>query len=83
MNKILSRRIRFTCKPENIVYVNAVLDSYGGLGPIRTLDVKNFNCAVYSTASLYKTTLNVLEALRDEGVQISDIFIEETEKVDL
>lgn len=72
----------FTCKPSDIIYVNGVFDSYGGLGLVRTLDAKKYNCAVYSTSTVYKTALEVLYALRDEGAGIEEISVEETECVD-
>lgn len=82
MSHVLSRKIKFTCKPHDIIYVNGVFDSYGGLGLVRTLDVKQYNCAIFSTSTVYKTALEVLYALRDEGAGIEGIVVEETEDVD-
>lgn len=75
-------RIRFSCSKEDIIIVNSILDSYGGLGLIRTLDKKKCNCAVFTTNSLYKTTLSVMNALQQEGLSIYDIIVDETEYVD-
>lgn len=82
MEKTAARRIKFTCVPEDIVYVNGVFDSYGGLGLVRTLDVKEYNCAVYSTDTVLQTALDVFGALVKEGVGIKDIRVEETEEID-
>lgn len=82
MEDVTTRKILFTCKPEDIVYVNGVFDSYGGLGLVRTLNTKNFNCAIYSTGTIYKTALDVLYALKDEGVGITEISVVATESVD-
>lgn len=75
-------RIRFSCSKENIIIVNSIIDSYGGLGLIRTLDKQKCNCAVFTTSTMYKTTLKVMEALQQEGLSIHDIIVDETESVD-
>lgn len=82
MRPALTKKINFTCKPEDIVYVNGVFDSYGGLGLVRTLNTKSYNCAIYSTDTVYKTALEVLEALKKEGAGVSDVSVEETELVE-
>lgn len=81
-NKPHTVRIRFSCSPADIIIVNAVIDSYGGLGLIRTLDKKECNCAIFTTDTVYKTTLEVLHSLQQEGLSIRDICIDETENVD-
>ncbi len=83
MNVQRTVRIRFSCAPEDIVYINGVIDSYGNLGLMRTLDKKGYNCAVYSTEGVYKTVLLILEALREEGAGIGDIETETTESVEI
>lgn len=75
-------RIRFSCSPSDIIIVNSIIDSYGGLGLIRTLDKKECNCAIFTTDTVYKTTLEVLQSLQSEGLSIKDIYIDESENVD-
>lgn len=75
-------RIRFSCNKQDIIIVNSILDSYGGLGLIRTIDKEKCNCAVFSTNSVYKTTLQVMHALQNEGLSITDIIVDISENVD-
>lgn len=75
-------RIRFSCNKEDIIIVNSILDSYGGLGLIRTIDKEACNCAVFTTNSMYKTTLEVMQALQQEGLSITDIIVDKSENVD-
>lgn len=81
-NEIYTVRIQFSCAPEHIVLVNAILDSYGGLGLIRTLNKKECKCAVFTTNTIYETTLSVLEALKNEGLSIYNIQVDRSECVD-
>ena len=81
-DEIYTIRIQFSCAPEHIVLVNAILDSYGGLGLIRTLNKKECKCAVFTTNSIYKTTLSVLESLKAEGLSIYNIAVDKSECVD-
>ena len=68
-------QISFSCNPNDIVYINSVIDSYGGLGLIRTVNSKYCRCILYSTDTVYKTGLEVLNALIDEGVSVTDIKV--------
>ena len=49
---------------------------------MRTISKGSYNCAVFSTQGVYKTVLEVLEALKKEGAGIIDIKTEITECVD-
>lgn len=75
-------RILFSCNKEDIIIVNSILDSYGGLGLIRTIDKIKCNCALFTTNTIYRTTLEVMQSLQSEGLSISDIVIDKTENVD-
>ncbi len=81
-NKLYTIRICFSCNKEDIIIVNSILDSYGGLGLIRTIDKEKCNCAVFTTNSVYKTTLEVMQALQQEGLSITDIIVDKSENVD-
>ena len=76
-------RITFSCAPDDIIYINGVIDSYGNLGLMRTLDRNGCLCALYSTEGVYKTVLRILRALQDEGVKIEIINTEQTESVEI
>ncbi len=83
MNKeFYTIRICFSCSKEDIVIVNSILDSYGGLGLIRTINKDKCSCAVFSTNYVYKTALDVLYALQKDGLSICDIKIDKSENVD-
>ena len=69
-------RIRFSCNKEDIIIVNSILDL------IRTIDKEKCNCAVFTTNSMYKTTLEVMQALQQEGLSITDIIVDKSENVD-
>lgn len=75
-------RIRFSCNKKDIIIVNSILDSYGGLGLIRTIDKEKCNCAVFTTNTIYKTTLEVMNELQKEGLSITDIIVDKSENVD-
>ncbi len=75
-------RILFSCSKEDIIIVNSIIDSYGGLGLIRTIDKNKCNCALFSTNSMSKTALHVMYSLQKEGLSISDIKTDSFEEVD-
>lgn len=81
-SKFYTMRIRFSCDKEDIIIVNSILDSYGGLGLIRTIDKEKCNCAVFTTSSMCKTTLEVMHSLQQEGLSITDIVVDKSENVD-
>ncbi len=81
-NNIHTVRILFSCSKEDIIIVNSIIDSYGGLGLIRTIDKNKCNCAVFSTSSVYETALQVMYSLQKEGLSISDIRVDSSEEVD-
>ena len=81
-NEFYTIRICFSCNKEDIIIVNSILDSYGGSGLIRTIDKEKCNCAVFTTNSVYNTTLEVMQALQQEGLSITDIIVDKSENVD-
>lgn len=59
--------LHFTVNPQEIVYINAVLDSYEGLGIMRTINSLTGHIAIYT--AMQKELRNLLERLsKDEGV---------------
>jgi hypothetical protein len=67
--KSAEKELHFTVDTEEIVYINAVLDSYEGLGIMRTVDRDAGHVAIYTAAE--KELNKLLESLsNDEGVRI-------------
>lgn len=77
-----SYKIKFRVDIKNMIYINAVIDSYDGIGIIRTIDSKNGLVAVYTSERQKVNLYDVLNALKSEGVNITDISEEKTEEID-
>ncbi len=75
-------KIKFIANRNQILYINSILDSYDGIGIMRTIDREKGRIAVYSTESQYEKVLKLLKALKREGIYISDISVERSEDVD-
>ncbi|MGA1846912.1 DUF4911 domain-containing protein [Deferribacter abyssi] len=82
MNKSCTVRVKFKTNKRDIIYINSIIDSYEGIGIVRTIDKKEGKVVVYSTNGMYKYVVNVLNELKNEGVKICKLNIEESEKVD-
>jgi hypothetical protein len=63
----------FKIKPSDIAYMKFILESYEGLGVLRTIDPRNGIVEVMVPPGLEEDSEMVLEGLRDE------IFIERIE----
>lgn len=77
-----SIKIKFKLEINDVLYVNSIMDSYEGVGIVRTIDSSTGKVAVYTSDSMYQYALDVLESLRNEGLKIEDISVEETSDVD-
>ncbi len=75
-------KIKFKIDIDNVLYLNSIMDSYEGVGIVRTLDSSKGYVAVYTSGSMYKYALNVLDNLRKEGLNIKDLEVEKTSDVD-
>ncbi|MDR2884446.1 MAG: DUF4911 domain-containing protein [Deferribacteraceae bacterium] len=64
-------RVHLKVAPPDIIYLNGILDSYEGLGIMRTVDEKHGKAVVYTTIELESTVLSLLNALSGEGVRVS------------
>ncbi|MGA1862648.1 DUF4911 domain-containing protein [Deferribacter thermophilus] len=82
MSNLYSVRLKFITDKKDIIYLNAIIDSYEGIGIVRTIDKEKGKVVVYSTNGLYKYALEVLDSLKKEGVKIENLVIEESENVD-
>jgi hypothetical protein len=64
---IAEKELHFTVNTEDIVYINAILDSYEGLGIMRTIDRDAGHVAIYTATE--RELRKLLESLsKDEGV---------------
>jgi hypothetical protein len=71
--KSAEKELHFTVDTEEIVYINAILDSYEGLGIMRTVDREAGHVAIYTAAE--KELNKLLESLsNDEGVRITPVL---------
>lgn len=77
-----SVQVRFHSDKENVLYINSILDGYGGIGILRTLDRKLGLITIYSTDGMVKYVLSFLEALELEGIPVRDMQVIETEIIE-
>jgi hypothetical protein len=75
-------KIKFIANRNEILYINSILDSYEGLGIMRTIDRSRGQVCIYSTEMQYKKVLNLLNALKKEGIYIDAVSVEQSENVD-
>lgn len=75
-------RVKCTIHKQDVLILNSIVDSYESIGLVRTVDAKNGSVVIYSTDSQYKTVLDVLEALKKEGMDIKNISWEVSESID-
>lgn len=75
-------KIKFIANRDQILYINSVIDSYEGIGIMRTIDKSKGLISVYSTDMQYKIVLELLSSLKKEGVFIDNISVEKSEDVD-
>jgi hypothetical protein len=65
-----SCRVFLTASTHEIVYINSVLDSYEGVGLMRTADESAGKIVIYTTKDFEPVVLGLIEALNNEGVRI-------------
>jgi hypothetical protein len=80
----MTRTVKVKCHVDrqNILLVNSLVDSYEGLGIVRTLDSAKGNVVIYSTDTVYEKLLRVLDELNKTGIGVTDIRTEFSEVVD-
>ena len=64
-------RVHIQLDPSKIIYLNGVLDSYEGLGIMRTADESAGKVIIYTTMHDEPTVKALIEAISQEGVKIS------------
>jgi len=75
-------KVRLTTDKKFVILLNSIIDSYEGIGIVRTVDASAGSVVIYSTDSTYRTVLDVLNVLKRDGVKIEDICTQESENVD-
>jgi len=75
-------KIKFITDINDVLYINSIIDSYEGVGIVRTIDSANGKVVIFTSSGMCKYALNVLKSLKDEGLDIRDIIVEENEEVD-
>ena len=66
----LSCRFHIVMDTSKIVYLNCILDSYEGLGMMRTADENLGEIIIYTTSFHEKEMVGLLNALKNEGVNL-------------
>jgi len=75
-------KVRLTTDKKFVILLNSIIDSYEGIGIVRTVDASSGSVVIYATDSTYRTVLDVLNVLKRDGVKIEDICTQESENVD-
>lgn len=63
-------RVYIEIPPEAVNYINRIIEGYGYLGILTTLDPKRATCQINSTADTRDTVIDVLTHLTDVDVKI-------------
>lgn len=77
MERMLKIAVRVP--PEEIFYVSWTIDSYDGIGVVRTDDPKEGTLAVFTTRGFKEDVLNLLRALEAEGINVELLGEEEVD----
>ena len=75
-------RIKLCICRSDIVYLNSIIDSYDGVGIVRTVDKEKGEVIIYSSNSMYRWVIGILDALKNEGVKLNILELEKSELVD-
>jgi hypothetical protein len=75
-------KIKCNIHKSDVMRLNSIVDSYEGIGIVRTVDAAKGDVVIYATDSTYQTVLDVLEVLKQEGTNIEDISTQVSENVD-
>lgn len=77
-----SVKVRFNIRRKDVIFINSIIDSYEGIGLVRTIDASKGAVVIYATDSTYQTVLDVLEELKRGGTEIENISTQVSENVD-
>lgn len=66
----ISCRLHIKTEPSKIIYLNGILDSYEGIGLMRTADENAGKIIIYTTRNHEMLVRQMLDALREEGLAL-------------
>jgi len=75
-------KVKCSIQKKDVINLNSIIDSYEGIGLVRTVDAKAGSVVIYATNDTYPYVLDVLEDLKKNGMQIENISTQESENVD-
>lgn len=75
-------KVKCTILKKDVILLNSIIDSYEGIGLVRTVDAANGSVVIYATDGTYRTVLDVLEELKKDGTVIENISTQVSENVD-
>lgn len=75
-------KIKCNILKKDVIRLNSVIDSYEGIAIVRTVDAKSGAVVLYATNDTYQTVLDVLNVLKEDGMQIDNISTQVSENVD-
>ncbi len=75
-------RVKCTIQKKDVLILNSIIDSYEGIGLVRTVDAATGSVIIYSTDDKYLIVLDVLNELIKDGMDIRNIDTEVSEKID-
>jgi len=75
-------KIKCNILKKDVIRLNSIMDSYEGIGIVRTVDAAKGDVVIYATSDTYKTVLRVLDELKNDGMHVENIITQESENVD-
>ncbi|MGD9808328.1 MAG: DUF4911 domain-containing protein [Deferribacterales bacterium] len=75
-------KIKCNILKKDVIRLNSIMDSYEGIGIVRTVDASTGAVVIYSTNDMYEKVLRVLDELKKDGMYIENIETQESENVD-
>lgn len=75
-------KVKCTILKKDVILLNSIIDSYEGIGLVRTVDAASGSVVIYATDGTYRTVLDVLEELKKDGTVIENISTQVSENVD-
>ncbi|MDY6820776.1 MAG: DUF4911 domain-containing protein [Deferribacterota bacterium] len=82
MSEKATVKIRLYVDKKDIMYLNSIIDSYEGVGIVRTINRHKGQVVIYTTKSQKDVLISILEALRKEGVTLEIVGVIENEEID-
>ena len=74
-------RFHIVVKPSEIIYLNGLIDSYEGIGIMRTEDETAGKVTVYSTTEYGSVLAELLKSLQKEGMRLTVNCVDHYDKL--